>query len=100
MNVMTHAQNMLLQLNEVFAVNKTKDKELVPSFEDVCCILQNLFRYLQIMSISLTFGISLLQKEITFSCFEHLGCRYAVYIGQQCIDNNSKTDGNGLIFKR
>lgn len=97
---MTHAQHMLLQLNEALAVNNTKAKEFVPSFEDVCCIFQNLFRYLQILSISLTLGISLLQKEITFSCFEHLGCRYAVYIGQPCMGNNSKTDGNGLIFKQ
>lgn len=45
MNVKTNAQHMLLQLNDILAVNTAKDKELVPSFEDICYIPQNLYTY-------------------------------------------------------
>lgn len=52
------------------------------------------------MPIIFFFGIFLSQKEITFSCSEHLGSSYAFCIGQQCMSKNSMTDGNGLIFKQ
>lgn len=35
-----HAQQLFLKLNEVLDLDRAKDKELEPSYEDVCCILQ------------------------------------------------------------
>lgn len=74
----------VLKLNEVLASDKAKDKELEPS-------LDASFKPTPIplnKPISLTLGMSLLQKSLLLPCSEHLGSSHAVCTGQQHMGNS------------